>query len=697
MDEPFAPYLGQTFGNYSLIKLLGTGGFSEVYLGTHVHLETQAAVKILRTRLNEDELERFRQEAQTIIGLGHPHLVRILDFGIRDGIPFLVMNYAPNGSLRDLYPAGSRLPLYRVVDLVKQTASVLQYAHDHQIVHRDIKPDNLLLGENNEVLLSDFGIAVTAHNTYSMKTQEAIGTVAYMAPEQLRRKARPASDQYALGIIVYEWITGEPPFEGEPIQVALQHITDPPPPLHTKRADIAASVEDVVLKALAKDPQDRFPSVQALSDALEQACQAAEAGEDRPGLVVPDKPLRSPQERPTTPEKPARRTLLKAGLIAGAAGAVAAAGVGTWQLTRLQSPATPPSFNTYANPTRTPGANVTQPPQSPSKMDAAITGMVWSPGGRLFAMTDGSGNVGVWDNNQQQIWSKNIGTKIWSLSWSPDGLGAQRLALAGDNGIVSILDALTGNLLLTYKGHASTRVLSVAWPLPVTYLPMTNTYSIPNRVISGDLNGNIHVWNPDNGQVSRKMAQAAPVMGLAFGNSYVASVGAPPGGVYSLWNLEANKYWPDEHYPNDTEHFINTSSIQGITSPSSVQAATLTAVGWSKDMQYLGMGDADGHILVSSLGGGLPWGWPCYFNGAQGQINALQWSARSNKWVTASEDGTVQIWSVPKLLNYQTSINLAPIQTYRPGGHIRALAWSPDEKYLLAGNETGHVSFFPTS
>lgn len=201
MDEPFAPYLGQTFGNYSLIKLLGVGGFSEVYLGTHVHLETQAAVKILRTRLNEDEFERFRQEAQTIIGLGHPHLVRMLDFGIRDGIPFLVMNYAPNGSLRDLYPAGSRLPLHTVVELVKQIASALQYAHDHQIVHRDIKPDNLLVGENNEVLLSDFGIAVTAHNTYSMKTQEAIGTVAYMAPEQLRRKARPASDQYALGII----------------------------------------------------------------------------------------------------------------------------------------------------------------------------------------------------------------------------------------------------------------------------------------------------------------------------------------------------------------------------------------------------------------------------------------------------------------------------------------------------------------
>jgi WD40 repeat protein len=109
------------------------------------------------------------------------------------------------------------------------------------------------------------------------------------------------------------------------------------------------------------------------------------------------------------------------------------------------------------------------------------------------------------------------------------------------------------------------------------------------------------------------------------------------------------------------------------------------------------MGDADGHILVSEWGG-LPWGWPCYFSGAQGQINAIHWSVNNNnKWVTASEDGTVQIWNLPTLLNYQASIDLAPVKTYRPGGHIRAVAWSPDEKYLLAGNEKGSVYFLPTS
>lgn len=384
MDNTNARYSGQIFGNYRLLKLLGVGGFSEVYLGTHVHLETMAAVKILQTRLNEDEFARFRQEAQTLIGLGHPHIVRILDFGLRDGIPFLVMSYAPNGSLRDRYPAGSCLPLETVVVLVKQISSALHYAHEHSIVHRDIKPDNLLLGENDEVLLSDFGIAVIVHNTYSMKTQEAIGTVAYMAPEQLRRKARPASDQYALGIVVYEWLCGEPPFDGEPIQVALQHLTETPPPLRAVRPDISAGVEDVVLKALAREPQDRFPGIQAFSDALEQASQKTEAGAFRPALSPQRTPSPRLKERPSLPAKPARRAFLVGGLAAGSA---TAAGLVIWQLNRVRSGSPLVKGGTTilkpeTTPTLIPEGTSTGIPDA-TRMDAVVTGVAWSPGGRL--------------------------------------------------------------------------------------------------------------------------------------------------------------------------------------------------------------------------------------------------------------------------------------------------------------------------
>lgn len=270
-------YTGREFGNYRLLNLIGEGGFSEVYLGEHVLLGTTAAIKVMHTRLTDEEFERFRSEALTIIEMAHPNMVRVLDFGMQDHVPYLVMNYAPHGSLRQRYPARTRLPLPVVLSLVKQVAAVLYYAHEKKVIHRDIKPDNLLIGRDDEVLLSDFGIAVAVHNTYSMQTQEAIGTVAYMAPEQLRRKARPASDQYALGVMVYEWLCGELPFEGAPIEVALQHLSETPPSLRSKNPDIPPAVEKVVMKALAKDPQQRYPDELAFAEALEQASQGTVA------------------------------------------------------------------------------------------------------------------------------------------------------------------------------------------------------------------------------------------------------------------------------------------------------------------------------------------------------------------------------------------------------------------------------------
>src|SRR5213080_635242 len=151
--------VGQQLGNYRLSRLIGHGGFAEVYLGEHIHLNTQAAIKVLQIRLTGSNLEQFRNEARTIASLVHPNIVRVLDFGLEDNIPFLVMDYAPNGTLRQRHPKGSVLPLATVVDYVRQVADALQYAHNIKVIHRDIKPENMLLGRNNEVLLSDFGIA----------------------------------------------------------------------------------------------------------------------------------------------------------------------------------------------------------------------------------------------------------------------------------------------------------------------------------------------------------------------------------------------------------------------------------------------------------------------------------------------------------------------------------------------------------
>src|SRR6266571_2613685 len=167
---------GQHLGNYRLVHLLGQGGFAEVYLGEHLQLGTQVAIKILQTQVANEEVEIFRREARTLAHLVHPHIVRVFDFGVEGTTPFLVMDYAPNGTLRKRHPKGVPLALPTIVGYVKQIADALQYAHDEHLIHRDVKPENLLLGRRNEVLLGDFGIALLAQSSRSQSIQDVAGT-----------------------------------------------------------------------------------------------------------------------------------------------------------------------------------------------------------------------------------------------------------------------------------------------------------------------------------------------------------------------------------------------------------------------------------------------------------------------------------------------------------------------------------------
>jgi serine/threonine protein kinase len=262
--------VGQQLGNYRLIRLLGEGGFAEVYLGEHIHLGTQAAIKVLHTQLAKEDIETFRNEARTIARLEHPNIVRVLDFGLEGSTPYLVMSYAVNGTLRQRHPKGTRLPLVTIVSYVQQLADALQYAHDEKLIHRDIKPENMLVGKRQEVLLSDFGIAVMAQSSRYQNPQDMAGTITYMAPEQIQGKPRPASDQYSLGIVIYEWLTGTRPFHGSLTELVGQHLSATPPSIREKLPTISSGVEQAVMKALAKDPKERFARVKELAIALEQ-------------------------------------------------------------------------------------------------------------------------------------------------------------------------------------------------------------------------------------------------------------------------------------------------------------------------------------------------------------------------------------------------------------------------------------------
>src|SRR5436305_10015369 len=192
-------HLGEQFGDYRLTRKLGGGNFGDVYLGEHIGSKTPAAVKVLQARLtNSEDLKEFINEVRILFRLQHPNIVPLLDFGIERDTPFLIMAHA-KGTLRQ--PKGTRLPLDTVADYIRQIAGALQCAHDLKLIHRDVKPDNILLGPYYQVWLSDFGIVSIAHSTRSLNIQGGAGTIAYMAPEQIQGKARPASDQYSLGII----------------------------------------------------------------------------------------------------------------------------------------------------------------------------------------------------------------------------------------------------------------------------------------------------------------------------------------------------------------------------------------------------------------------------------------------------------------------------------------------------------------
>lgn len=297
-----ATLIGQQRGNFKLTQLLGQGGFAEVYLGENIYAQNnKVAIKILNTHLDEKGVRQFTGEANTLTSLRHPHIIQVTDFGFDNNIPYLIMEYAPNGSLANSHPVGKPLPIATVVAYIKQVADALQYAHNNKIIHRDVKPANMLIGANKSILLSDFGIARVVQ-TYSIGTKDIAGSFEYMSPEQGTAGAGAifASDQYSLGVVAYQWLCGNLPFQGDSYQLMYQHRMDPPPPF-PEALQISPSVENVIKKALAKDPQQRFANIQTFASTLEQASKGIVFSEEMPS------PNKAPQPgKPPTQTQPSQ-------------------------------------------------------------------------------------------------------------------------------------------------------------------------------------------------------------------------------------------------------------------------------------------------------------------------------------------------------------------------------------------------------
>jgi tetratricopeptide (TPR) repeat protein/tRNA A-37 threonylcarbamoyl transferase component Bud32 len=276
---------GSPLGKYQLQARLGRGGMAEVYRAYQPGLERMVAIKILHPHLAEtpDFLSRFKREAQAVAQLHHPHIVQVHDFEIEGDRHYMVMEHIAGQTLKarldELFTAGERMPLPEVASLFRVLLDAVGYAHAHQITHRDLKPANVLLEPGGRAVLTDFGIAKIIGGERLTGTGVTVGTPAYMSPEQGQGDSGdPRSDIYALGIMLYECLTGQVPFEGETsVTIMLKHISAPIPALRDARPDLSPALEAVVTKALAKDPNDRFQTTAEMWTALAATLDESEA------------------------------------------------------------------------------------------------------------------------------------------------------------------------------------------------------------------------------------------------------------------------------------------------------------------------------------------------------------------------------------------------------------------------------------
>jgi serine/threonine protein kinase len=260
--------------SYTLLELIGHGGMAVVYRARQDSLERTVAVKILSENLaaSPEFMERFRREARTAANLRHPNVITVFDFGEDErGVPYLVLEYIEGPTLADLMDTG--LDDSRIPEVFNQIAAGLDYAHSRGVIHRDIKPGNVLLTDDGRAVLADFGLAWLLEGTHLTLTGGVIGTPEYMAPEQASGDPIDhRADVYSLGVVLYEMLVGERPFVAEtPIAVLLQHLQDAPPSVLVARPDLPSAVGEVIARALAKDPDQRYASAGELARAFRDA------------------------------------------------------------------------------------------------------------------------------------------------------------------------------------------------------------------------------------------------------------------------------------------------------------------------------------------------------------------------------------------------------------------------------------------
>ena len=633
---------GAQIGRYRLLRFLGSGNFADVYLGQHLILGSYAAIKVLRTHLTQRDIDDFLQETRLVARLIHPHIVRVFDCDVEENIPYLVLDYASGGTVRQKYPKGIRLPLEQVLHFLKQLADALQHAHDQRIIHRDVKPENMFLDSNGEILLGDFSSVLLSHSSRLQSAQNIVGTAAYIAPEQIQGKPKLASDQYALGIVTYEWLTGERPFAGTFTEVIGQHMTTPPPPLVTKIPNLAPVIEQVVLKALAKDPQARFSSIQTFAQNFEQACQETSQNWSMPSLPissaaqpvpVPPPPSVSVEVETWTHANPLSSLFVPS--------SIPPAPVRPPQAARVKA-----ETRTYSNPSFFETHRIYRGHRGP------VWSVAWSADSQLLASGGDDASLHLWHARSGQLFVACPGHKgrIRVVAWSPKGI---LLASGGQDANVCVWRANLYNLqekqYLFQSYRCSGPIGALTWSPTDLLLASCDTQGI-----------DVLVWDVRSCRpLTSYRSQGGKINALSWSPDGTCLAAACADGMVQIWQL---------------------NSSEGARLYHSATRDSLFTLAWSPDRE----------IIASSGDGKVVRVWQtdterttAFCIGHQQPVRSLSWSPDGRFLASAGSDRAVHLWDVGaarSLLTYEEHAD-----------DIISISWSPDGRLLASASLDGTI------
>ncbi len=721
--------VGTQLGGYTLTRLLGSGGMGSVYLAEDRTIGQQVAIKVIRN--DEEDFsdsasagraeERFKQEARAVASLDHLHILPLYRYGEEETASgtraYMVMQYRPEGSLGDWLrrragtisstslsmapklppdlPNTWPLSVEEAGDYLLQAASALQYAHEQGIIHRDVKPANFLLRYDTRaasgtgkifLLLSDFGLA--RFFSAVSGTSHVLGTPTYMAPEQFDGIASPESDQYALAIMVYYLLAGRPPFQGDPLHLMHQHLSAEPPPIRAANPAIASGVENVLARALAKKPAQRYPSIAAFA---EDFMQRRYEGAALRRLTLPAAPNNSGPSFPATIAAPP---------LMGGGNAASAPSGGITHNTPAQAIA--PTVNVPADAqslhTQRP-ISLLQPMQAatppidlPARQDAPKkqrvsrrSALAWILGGTAVA-TLGIGSGIYFYVNQQPAQVKSVLTghsdEVTALAWSPSGA---QLASSSRDHTVRLWN-INNQSTLVYKGHAAA-VQAVAWNPQGTLLA------------SGGRDNQAQIWNLAGNTLYRSSLLASAISALAWSaNGDELFIGTAGNGLHrftlasSRTSLETNRAIIHAVAISPDGNFIATGTAGGRVTIARLKGSeagqiqnyeshlgSVLSLAWSPDSTKLASGGSDKMVRVLSLTTASITSTLAHASA----VNGLAWEpVLGERLATAASDGTLRIWTPGNNKYTSYDAHAGALTSAAWGGHGLATG-STDAKILI--------------